>query len=167
MKFKQLDIDGYTLFVSKSGVVKNIKGKILATRKDKDGYNILRLTLNGKLIYRRLHRVVALAFIPNKYNKPCVNHLNGVKSNNNVSNLEWCTHAENNKHMFKTGLRRIGLHYNVGSNQHKSKITTKDVINIRGSKMNRKELAEKYNMSVTNISYIITNKTWKHVSKGD
>lgn len=60
---------------------------------------------NGKnKIYPNIHRLVALAFIPNPNNKPCVNHIDGDKQNNCVSNLEWLDWADNTMHAHKTGL---------------------------------------------------------------
>jgi hypothetical protein len=57
------------------------------------------------------HRLVAMYYIENTYNKPCVNHKDGNKANNRADNLEWCTHKENNNHAFAIGLNpnRLGI----------------------------------------------------------
>lgn len=70
------------------------------------GYKRVGLTLNGKSRPLLIHRLVAMAFIPNPENKPCVNHKNGIKSDNRLENLEWCTYSENTIHAFKTGLSK-------------------------------------------------------------
>lgn len=59
----------------------------------------------GKCKRITVHRLVAITFIDNIKNKPCVNHIDGVKSNNNLGNLEWCTHKENTKHKFDMWLQ--------------------------------------------------------------
>ena len=78
---------------------------ILKTNKNKKGYLYVVLSKNGKSKIVRIHRLVAQTFIPNLQNKPQVNHIDGIKSNNVVSNLEWCTNSENQKHAFKLGLQ--------------------------------------------------------------
>jgi hypothetical protein len=62
------------------------------------GYPVVDLLKHNKRVKYPIHRLVALAFIPNPLDKPCVNHLDGNKLNNHVDNLEWCTYSENEKH---------------------------------------------------------------------
>lgn len=69
------------------------------------GYQSLTLSKLGVQRKCSIHRLVACAFIPNFSNKPCVNHKDGVKTNNHVSNLEWVTHGENLKHSYENNLR--------------------------------------------------------------
>lgn len=71
--------------------------KLIKTYNRGNGY--LGIRLDGVRYY--VHRLMAFVFIENKYNKPCVNHINGIKTDNRVENLEWCTHSENMIHLFK------------------------------------------------------------------
>jgi hypothetical protein len=72
---------------------------------DVQGYKVYGLMNNNKLYQYKTHRLVALTYIPNPENKPQVNHINGNKSNNHISNLEWCTAKENNVHAYNIGLK--------------------------------------------------------------
>lgn len=75
----------------------------LKPSKDKDGYLFVGLRVKGKTIPKKVHRLIAESYIPNPDNKPCVNHKDLNRANNNVSNLEWCTHKENTNHSFQNG----------------------------------------------------------------
>lgn len=81
---------------------KKIQPEMLLQHKiDKNGYHYVHLYKNGKQYIKKIHRLVAEAFIPNPNNLPEVNHINLIKSDNNINNLEWCTHKYNMKHWRK------------------------------------------------------------------
>lgn len=81
--------------VSDSGEVRNSKKRILKPEYSNKGYACVQLRRDGKIKKHRIHRLVAELFIPNPNNLPEVNHKDENKSNNEASNLEWCTHKEN------------------------------------------------------------------------
>ena len=82
------------------------KGKILKPHiNEQNGYAYITLTKNKIIKSFKVHRIVAKTFIPNTENKSQVNHINGIKSDNNVLNLEWVTPSENQKHAYKMGLK--------------------------------------------------------------
>ena len=106
------DIEGYEgLYqVSSLGNVrsqrrKTTKGGLLKIAKNPCGYSFVNLCKNGKASLKRIHRLVAEAFVPNPNGYSDVNHIDGNKENNKASNLEWVTRSANINHAYKTGLR--------------------------------------------------------------
>lgn len=101
MKEVWKDIEGYEgLYqISNLGRVKRVTtGRILKGGKDKDGYLMVKLYKNNIRSNKKIHRLVAEAFIPNPENKPQVNHADENKTNNSLDNLEWMTAKENINH---------------------------------------------------------------------
>lgn len=81
--------------------------KIMSPYLDHNGYERICLSMHGTCKHCRIHQLVARAFIPNPYNYPQINHIDEDKTNNCVSNLEWCTQTYNNK--YGTRGKRIGI----------------------------------------------------------
>ena len=157
--FKKITVcENYS--ISNYGRVRNdIRNTFLSPRKLR-GYERVSLWYNNKANDHRIHRLVAQEFIENKENKPEVNHKNGIRNDNRVINLEWVTGEENVDH--KKKVLNQGDTFK-GNNNSNSTLTEKNVIDIRISTLSRKELAEIYNVSVTQIGRIITKKLWTHI----
>ena len=114
---------------------------------DMSGYQKVFLCKNGKKFSKTVHRLVAIIFIPNFDGKPCVNHINGIKTDNRVENLEWITYSRNSLHAFQIGLS-------------KSKLTVEQVLLIRNDNRTTREIAKHYNVCHSHISRIKSYKKW-------
>ena len=152
---------------SKNNCKKNQLKKLSANRlKNSSGnsYFVVHLSVKNKSYTILLHRLVALAFIPNPDNKPEVNHKDGDKSRNMAFNLEWCTESENLIHAYKTGLKTV----KTGENSHKSKISEKTAIRIcellEDNILTLKEISDETSCSKSTIRNILNKKSWLEVS---
>jgi hypothetical protein len=94
-------------------ISRRIKGKILAFTVGEKGYLTVVLSKQGVSKRVKVHRIVAINFIPNPKNKPQVNHEDGIKSNNFVENLSWATNKENMEHAIRTGLSKGATKINI------------------------------------------------------
>ncbi len=135
--------------------------KFLRFSINSDGYLVLNLRgVEQKLLL--VHRLVATCFIPNPENKPFVNHLDGNKQNDHVSNLEWSTAKENTEHAIK-----LKLINNQGENASFSKLTDADVLFIRNSTISIYKLAERFGVSAGTIYSARHSVNWAHLPKTD
>ena len=168
------------IFNGKYGVTENgevysfITNKFLKAAKDPKGYFRVGLMLDGKLVTKKVHRLVCEQFVDNPDNKPFVNHKDGVKTNNSVSNLEWCTPKENTHHAIKIGLfvfttpeTSVNITPKKGELNGFSILKEEQVLDIRATfkpRVNtRRMLAQKHGVTVSCIKDILSRKSWKHL----
>lgn len=170
------DIEGYEgcYQVSNLGRIKSLSRKVKVqnnhTRTTKEkiispiiqatGYSVICLGQhNPKLI----HRLVAIAFIPNFDNKRTVNHINGIKTDNRLENLEWATYSENMVHAFENSLNTSIK----GESRWNSKLTEDDVCQILQLNsmygLKQKMIAKEYGISTGMVNVIFKRKAWKHI----
>lgn len=129
------------------------KSRILRQQKSKTGYQLVTLTVNGKGNTKSVHRLVADAFLPNQDNKPEVNHLDGDKSNNCVSNLEWVTKSENGLHSFRELGRKPSRNW-LGKPGTNRKFTDEQAEAIRNDPRTVTEIAHDYGVCLKTITLI-------------
>ena len=114
MRMKEIEgYEGLYSITDTGKVFGHKRGKYLNPYKNKKGYLLVKLYKNGKCKNHQVHRLVAIAFIDNPLNKEQVNHINAIKTDNRVENLEWATHLENNQHSATNSL--CGKHKNAHS----------------------------------------------------
>ena len=137
------------------------KERLLTPQRDTRGYKHVSLRKEGKSKHKRVHRLIALAFIPNPENKPEVNHIDGNKMNNGIDNLEWSTHSENIQHAYQTGLNKGPQ----GAKNSHAKLTEKQVYAIRDlkGKITPKEIGVIFKVTRCAIYDIHSGRSWGHL----
>jgi hypothetical protein len=169
------DIAGYEGYyqVSNYGRVKSLERWVPHVRRGKDfvreiilkqhvkRYCFVVLSKDGFTTNKSVHRLVAIAFIPNPDNLPQVNHNNpeGDKTDNRSWMLNWTDHDGNNNHAMENDLKPKGI------NHGRAKLTENDILRIReiGNSQTLEKTAELYNVQYACISKILARKTWKHL----
>jgi hypothetical protein len=172
---------------SNTGKMRNARTKLeYKMHPGGNGYLQICTYVGGKLKNVKCHKSVAETFIPNPEHKRCVNHKDGVKTNNNVTNLEWVTHKENSQHAYRIGLFKPGSVgcgaglsplFNpdgstiyCGEKNGCAKLTWHNVRYIRenyipkgvGQTSNRNELAKMFNVCPQTVYKIYHNEIWTH-----
>ena len=168
MKHTEIKING-----EPSGYIIYENGQIYSTKTNKflkplftdpTDYAHVVLFHDGKHYQKYIHVLVAENFIPNPYNKIQVNHIDGNKQNNDISNLEWVTVSENIIHAFKTGLHKS----KIGSESHLAKYTDEDIHNVckllEEGIMTLNDISRYTSVSFGIIYLIIKHVSWTNIS---
>tara|TARA_R110002153_G_C13100775_1_gene476538 strand:- start:30 stop:593 length:564 start_codon:yes stop_codon:yes gene_type:complete len=132
-------------------VFSHYSDKYLKGTPDKDGYMKVCLHKDRKQYIRIVHRLVLCAFTANPLNKPQVNHIDGIKSNNSLSNLEWCTASENTIHAHKTGLRPL--------TENQSLARRRNIIKVCDNYTNKQRAYNKIMVIKANSKEVVNTKT--------
>lgn len=160
---KEFEYSGFTYQVDETGKIYGKNGVELKQRLNADGYPVLTLgnARGGGRRNARVHRIVCEAFVPNPEGKPEVNHIDGVKTNNNVSNLEWATRSEQMLHAHRMGLKSL-----AGTKNGRAKLSEPDVLEIRrlyaeGWKVF--EIRDKFGRGWSTIYNVLIRNTWNNI----
>lgn len=144
------------------GRVDRHEGKFLVLYESKLGYTKVGLTDNR---HPFVHRLVALAYIPNPMNLPKVNHKDANKKNNHYTNLEWCTQKENVQHAWRLGIAAKPPH-GLGAKNTMAILNESEVIEIRALYdfgFSAKEIREAYPIGLGGFYDIVRRKNWTHI----
>jgi len=146
------------------GGLRRCRGTVLKPTTNKNGYAYVELTVESKGITCTVHRLVALAWLPNPANLPEVDHVHGNKPNNAIDNLEWVSTLENRRRAWALGLYKKPK----GEQMPTARLTEADVIEMRRlydscQIQNQSELSRKFNVTSATAHNVVTRKSWRHI----
>ena len=162
MKYKEIPQTNGEYLINEFGQVFSSKtNKLLKYHKHGIGYISVCIKRDNKFRHYSIHRLLAETFLPNPESKPCVNHKNGIKSDNRLENLEWSTYSQNNKHAFDLKLNNAV----VGSKRHTSTVDEETILKIRkmNETMNFSQISKELNLGYTLVRNACLKKSWKHI----
>lgn len=147
--------------VSESGTIRRIGGGVIKSRPNRTGYIYVGLRKEKKQRMLLAHRAVATAWIsPSPFEKACVAHLDGDRTNNQASNLSWVTHSENERQKVAHGTS------NTGERNPASRLTEALVTAMRERRtqgISYPKLGREFGVSTSIAHYACTGKNWRHV----
>lgn len=163
MDFKEVYCDD-RFEVNIDGIIINKKNKRIKSQYiGSTGYYMVTFSQNNKSKPKRVHKIIAEAFIENPKKLPFINHKDGNKLNNSIENLEWCNHSHNMRHAYETGLIN-----NTGVKNGSSKLTVEKVLIIKKMLLmgiSQYKIAKEIGgISRSAILKIKLGKTWTHVN---
>lgn len=160
VKSKARNVRGVN-YKSRKEVLKPIPETMLSLNSLSKGYPLVRIINAKECKTIMIHRLVANVFIPNPENLSQVNHIDGNKQNNNISNLAWCNAQENHKHAKETGLKAKGS--GVGTSKLTEAKVRKIKYILKKGGVTHAVIAKKFGVHESTISLIFTEKFWKHI----
>lgn len=137
--------------------------RIKAQAVNENSYHIVSI---GRSAKRRVHVLVAEAFLGPKLPRMDVNHIDGNKANNRPDNLEYLSRSDNHRHAFKLGLSKSPFTGRIGAKHFMAKLTDRDVLALRedfSAGVTRRDLAAKYGISYYTVWDITTRRSWTHI----
>lgn len=145
-------------YVSSEGLVFNSYKNVVKQFDNGKGYKYVVFRYGGKVKHEYVHRLVATAFLPRKNGCSEVNHLDGNKSNNSVSNLEWCTRNRNVQHAYDYGLAP------QGTKKWNSKFSDSDLLlifELREQGLLQREIALQLGVCQSTISAVLRGRYYR------
>jgi hypothetical protein len=148
--------------ISVKGTIRKIQTKAIKSQYiGSTGYYMVTFVYNRKSKPARVHRLIAEVYIPNPNKLPEINHKNGIKTDNRLRNMEWCTRLDNARHAFKTGLIN-----NTGERNGKSKLKLAEVRQIKRllkTGLSQEKIAAMFPVTRSTILGIKLGRLWHHV----
>ena len=154
-----MEIIGYENYlIYEDGRVFGKKSKVFIKPRLDRGYKILNLRKNGGIKTHKVHRLVAEHYIPNPENKPCVDHINRITTDNRIENLRWVTLSENQQNRTKQINNKSG-HKNIAYNKHANKWAFSKMIN---NKTTTKHFKSKIDCICYKFIFMLKIKTFEN-----